>query len=99
MEMTIGLNVSSIQLMWDLIVEDNAEGHFIGISIPLPDVKYYDKLRSALEYELRTMASQHTVKIDSRIEGKVKVLIENDERSRIEDLEESIRELRKSLLL
>ena len=77
-------------------VEDNAEGHFIGISIPLPDVKYYDKLRSALEYELRTMASQHTVKIDSRIEGKVKVLIENDERSRIEDLEESIRELRKA---
>ncbi len=77
-------------------VEDNAEKHYIQISIPSPSIKYYDKLLTSLKSEIYAVAPTHNVEVDHRVSGKVKILIKDNNDSRIEDLEENLRELRKA---
>lgn len=79
----------------NISVENNPERHYVHISLPCEDIAYYDRLSYDLERELAPFKSSGGVKVDRRVPGKVRLRIKENSESRIEDLEESLKDMRK----
>ncbi len=80
----------------NISVENDPIRHCIRISLPCPSVAYYDRLHDSLQRELSFLSSTCNVRIDQRVPGKVKLLLHRDEDSRIEDIEDSLKDMRKA---
>ena len=77
-------------------IVDDSKKQCIRISLPCPAVEYYERLHDSLQRELAFLNDTHNIIFDQSIPGKVKVLIHRDEESRIEDLEETLKDMRKA---
>lgn len=76
-------------------VVDDQDKHCIRISLPCQDVTYYERLRLALQSELSAISSSYSVRIDRTVPGKVRIPVSVNEESRIEDIEDSLKDMRK----
>lgn len=77
-------------------IENDANKHCVRISLPCPSVDYYERLHDSLQRELSFLNGSCNVILDQRVPGKVKVLIHRDEESRIEDIEDNLKDMRKA---
>lgn len=77
-------------------IENDANKHCVRISLPCPSVDYYERLHDSLQKELSFLSGSCNVTLDQRVPGKVKVLIHRDEESRIEDIEDNLKDMRKA---
>lgn len=77
-------------------IENDANKHCVRISLPCPSVDYYERLHDSLQKELSFLSGSCNVILDQRVPGKVKVLIHRDEESRIEDIEDNLKDMRKA---
>lgn len=77
-------------------IENDANKHCVRISLPCPSVDYYERLHYSLQKELSFLSGSCNVTLDQRVPGKVKVLIHRDEESRIEDIEDNLKDMRKA---
>jgi adenylate kinase family enzyme len=80
----------------NVTIENDASHHCVRISLPCPSIAYYDRLRDALQRELAYLNGTCNVIIDERVPGKVKLLMHRDEESRIEDIEDNLKDMRKA---
>lgn len=80
----------------NVAIENDANSHCIRISLPCPSVDYYERLHDSLQRELSFLRGSCNVLLDQRVSGKVKVLIHRDEKSRIEDIEDNLKDMRKA---
>lgn len=78
-----------------IIVIDDPDKHCIRISLPCQDVAYYERLHMALKNELAYLNNSYAVKIDRQVPGRVRIPISENEESRIEDIEDTLRDMRK----
>lgn len=76
-------------------VTDDKERSLIKINLPCQAIEYYDKLQAALQKELNLLVHIYPITMYPRISGKVRIPIKNNKDSRIENIEESLKELRK----
>lgn len=96
----IGFNALNDKLKEDftnISVTNNSNHQQIQISLPYTDSKYYNGLRSILEedlFPLKTMGLNIT--IPQNVEGKIRLGVNYNETSRMEDIEESLSEMRKA---
>lgn len=80
----------------DIAVTDDQYRHCIKITLPCSDTAYYERLNTALERELSTLnTGQFNVTIDRYVIGKVRIPVSTDEDSRIEDIKERLKEMKK----
>lgn len=77
-------------------IENDANKHCVRISLPCPSVDYYERLHDSLQRELSFLNESCNIILDQRVPGKVKVLIHRDEESRIEDIEDNLKDMRKA---
>ncbi len=77
-------------------IENDAQKHCVRISLPCPSIVYYERLHDSLQRELSFINSHYKTILDQRIPGKVKVKIHRDEESRVEDLEDNLKDMRKA---
>ena len=77
-------------------VTDDKERSLIKINLPCQAIEYYDKLQAALQKELNLLVHIYPITMYPRISGKVRIPIKNNKDSRIENIEESLKELRKA---
>ena len=77
-------------------VLDDQEEHCVRINLPCQAIEYYDKLQAVLQKELNLLVHAYPVTIYPRISGKVRIPIKDNKESRIENIEESLKELRKT---
>lgn len=77
-------------------IVDDVNRHFMRISLPCPSIAHYDRLREGLHRELSFLSSDCEIKIDERIPGKVRLRISKNEEARVEDIEGSLRDMRKA---
>ena len=79
----------------NIVISEDSHRHIVDISLPCTDITYYDSLRDYLKRELFGLGLSENFTLDKRIPGKVKVRIQRNDESRVEDLEESLKEMRK----
>ena len=77
-------------------IENDANKHCVRISLPCPSVDYYERLHDSIQKELSFLSGSCNVILDQRVPGKVKVLIHRDEASRLEDIEDNLKDMRKA---
>lgn len=81
----------------DIVVENDSVYHQIKIRLPYVEAEYYDFKRASLESDLQQIiVSGIDVKFEDEIEGKISLNVNYNRNSRLEDLAESIKEMRKA---
>lgn len=80
----------------NITIENDATQHCVRISLPCPSIAYYDRLHDALLRELSFLKGTCNVIIDEKVPGKVKLLMRRNEESRIEDIEDNLKSMRKA---
>ena len=79
----------------DISIENNPERHCVHITLPCQDIAYYDRLSYDLARELTSLQSSCGVNVDRRVPGKVRLRIKENDESRIQNLEDSLKDMRK----
>lgn len=79
----------------NIVVSEDSHRHIVEISLPCTDITYYDSLRDYLKREIFGLGLSESFILDKRTPGKVKVRILRNDESRVEDLEEPLKEMRK----
>ena len=81
----------------DIYVENDSVYHQIKIRLPYVDAEYYDIKRTSLENDLLQLSiSGLDVKFAEKLDGKISLNVNYNNNSRIEDLEDRIKEMRKA---
>lgn len=81
----------------DIVVENNSIYHQVKIRLPYVEAEYYDFKRASLENDLQQLiVSGIDVKFEERIDGIVRLNINYNKDSRLEDIAESIEDMRKA---
>lgn len=81
----------------DIVVENDSVFHQIKIRLPYVEAAYYELKRASLESDLQQMVvTGIEVHFDERIHDKIRLNISYNNNSRLEDLKESITDIRKA---
>lgn len=81
----------------DIVVENDSVYHQIKIRLPYVDPEYYDFKRASLQSDLQQIiVTGIDVKFEEKIDNKISLNINYNQKSRLEDLEDSITDMRKA---
>lgn len=81
-----------------IVVSNNTKTQVLSVSLPYGSSSYYNHLRKSLEEELSSInfGNSASLLIDNKIPGKACLRASYNADSRIEDIEDSIKEMRKA---
>ena len=81
----------------DIVVENDSVYHQIKIRLPYVEAEHYDFKRASLESDLQQIiVTGIDVKFEEKIDGKISLNINYNKNSRLEDLSDSITDMRKA---
>ena len=81
----------------DIEIENDSVYHQIKIHLPYVNAEYYDLKRASLESDLLQLSiTGIDVRFEEKIDGKIRLKVSYNKDSRLEDLEDSLKEMRKA---
>lgn len=81
----------------DITIMNDSIGHQIIIKLPYIESNHYEILKANLEHDLLQLSITGVeVRISEKVEGKIRLNVAYNKNSRLEDLEDSITEMRKA---
>ncbi len=81
----------------DIDIENDSVFHQIKIHLPYVNANYYDIKRASLESDLLQFSiTGIDVRFEEKLDGKIRLKVKYNKDSRLEDIEESIAEMRKA---